>query len=350
MKFILSGIVLTTAIVGLSVAVDLQSRSPAERPRPETGPRLICASGRMEGATAEIKLRPQLAGRIAKILVKEGQLVRAGAVLLELDDAEYVQETAVAEAEFRLAEARLERLVHGAHAKQRAEAAALYRAKLAELERAKLSWRRIEGLLSTGAVTQQEGDNQRTNVAGLTAEVEAAEAHLQWLESPARADEVQIETARVAEARARWKLAQVQLDRTRLRSPLGGQVLKVGAEVGELSGPAAFDPAIILADTSRCRVRAFVEEMDACDVRVGMSAKITVDSPGAPGAPACGSSGSQEFRGRVARISPRMDDKNLWTDHPGERLDTKTREVWIDVDDQKPVVGLRVDVVIECRL
>ena len=43
-----------------------------------------------------------------------------------------------------------------------------------------------------------------------------------------------------------------------------------------------------------------------------------------------------------------MDDENLWTDHAGERLDTKTREVWINVNDQKPVVGLRVDVVIEC--
>lgn len=364
MKLILCGTVVTVAIIGLSVAIDIQSRVPVQRPltdpqaaaaaaAPDAGPRLICANGRIEGATPEIKLRPQLAGRIARILVKEGQLVRAGEVLLELDDAEYVQEAAVAEAEFHLAEARLERLVHGAHAKQRAEAAALYRAKLAELERAKLSWRRIEGLLSTGAVTQQEGDNQRTNVAVLTAEVEAAEAHLQWLEAPARADEVQIETARVAEARARWKLAQVELDRTSLRSPLAGQVLKVGPEVGELSGPAASDPAIIMADTSRCRVRAFVEEMDAREVQVGMSAKITVDGPGepaAPGAADCGSSGSQVFRGRVARISPRMDDKNLWTDHPGERLDTKTREVWIDVDDQKPVVGLRVDVVIECKL
>ncbi len=348
MKFIVSGIVLTVAIVGLSVAIDIQSRSPSQRPPQDNGPRLICASGRIEGATPEVKLRPQLAGRIAKIAIKEGQLVRAGDVLLELDDSEYVQEAAVAEAEFHLAEARLERLVHGAHVKQRAEAAALYRAKLAELERAKLSWHRIESLLPTKAVTQQEGDNQRTLVEGLTAEVEAAEAHLQWLESPARADEVQMETARVAEAAARWKLALVQLDRTRLRSPLAGQILKVGVEVGELAGPVTSDPAIIVDDTSRCRVRAFVEEMDARNVRVGMAARITADGPGAGTArnewSACG---SQEFRGRVSRISPRMDDKNLWTDHPTERLDTKTREVWIDVDDRTPVVGLRVDVVIE---
>jgi multidrug resistance efflux pump len=336
MKFIAVGIVLTVAIVGVSLTIDFQSRSPADRPPPDNAPQLIYASGRIEGATAEIKLRPQLAGRITSIAVKEGQFVHVGEVLLALDDAEYVQDAAVAEAEFHLAEARLERLVHGAHAKQRAEAAALYRAKSAELERARLTWQRIQSLLPTKAVTQQEGDDQRTRVSGLTAEAEAAEDHLQWLESPARDDEVRMETARVAEARARWKLAQVQLDRTRLRSPLAGQVLKVGVEVGELAGPATAEPAVIVADTSRCRVRAFVEEMDARDVRVGMIARITAEGPH-----------QQELRGRVARISPHMEEKSLWSDHATERLDSKTREVWIDLDDRTPVVGLRVDVVIE---
>jgi multidrug resistance efflux pump len=185
-------------------------------------------------------------------------------------------------------------------------------------------------------VTEQEADNQRTLVAGLSAAAEAAEAHFQWLNSPARADEVQIETARVEEARAHWNLAKVQLERTRLRSPLKGQVLKTHVEVGELAGPASPEPAIIVADTTRCHVRAFVEEMDAREVRVGMAAKITAD--GLPG---------PEILGHIIRLSPRMDDKSLWNDHPSERLDTKTREVWIELDNPPSVVGLRVDVVID---
>jgi multidrug resistance efflux pump len=336
MKFILAGVVLTVAIVGLSVAVDIQSRPSAERTPADVATRLISASGRIEGATPEIKLRPQLAGRVAKIVVKESQLVKAGDVLLELDDAELVQEVAVAEAELHLAEAQLERLVHGAHAKQRAEAAALYQAKLAELERAKLTWKRIEELLRTQSVTEQEADNQRTLVVGLTAESEAAHAHLQWLDSPARDDEVQIETARVQQAKAHWKLANVQLDRTRLRSPLAGQILKIGAEVGELVGPVSPEPAIIVADTSRGYVRAFVEEMDAREVRAGMAATITAE-------------GQQrhELHGRIVRLSPRMEDKSFRTDRPAEKLDAKTREVWIELDERPSVIGLRVDVVIE---
>ena len=335
-KLILTGMVLTIAIVGLGVAIDAQSRAPTDRPRPDAGSRLICASGRIEGATPEIKLRPQLAGRVVKISVKEGQFVQAGEVLLELDDAEYVQQIAMAGAELHLAEAQLERLVHGAHPKQRAEAAALYRAKLAELDRARLTWQRIDALRGTQAVAEQEADNHRTLVAGLAAEAEAAEAHLQWLDSPARADEVQIETARVEAAKARWNLAKVQLERTKLRAPLAGQVLKADIEIGELAGPASPEPAFIVADTTRCRVRAFVEEMDARDVRVGMAARVTAD----------GQHG-RELRGRIVRLSPRMDDKGLWNDHPAERLDTKTREVWIELDDPLSVVGLRVEVVID---
>ncbi len=46
--------------------------------------------------------------------------------------------------------------------------------------------------------------------------------------------------------------------------------------------------------------------------------------------------------------APAWSEKGLWNDHPEERLDTKTREVWIELDDPPSVViGLRVDVVID---
>jgi HlyD family secretion protein len=336
MKFIMAGVVLTVAIVGLSVAVDIQSRPAAERPRTDAAARLICASGRIEGATPEIKLRPQIAGRVVNVAVKEGQLVKAGDVLLELDDAELVQEVAAAEAQLHLAQAQLERLVNGVHAKQRAEAAALYKAKQAELERANLTWKRVEELLRTATVTQQEADNQRTLVAGLAAEVEAAHSHFQLLESPAREDEVRIETARVQQAKAQWYLANVQLDRTHLRAPVTGQVLKISAELGELAGPTSLEPAIIVADTSRGFVRAFIEEMDARDVRAGMAATITAEGQHA-----------NELHGRIVRLSPRMEDKSFRTDRPTEKLDAKTREVWIELEEKPSVIGLRVDVVID---
>ena len=114
-------------------------------------------------------------------------------------------------------------------------------------------------------------------------------------------------------------------------------MLKIHAEVGELAGPDSPQPAIVMADTGQLRVHGFVEEMDAPRVKVGMTATVVAD--GLPG---------RSFTGRVARISPRMSHKELWTNDPTERYDTKTREVWIELDDAEGLlVGLRVDVTLE---
>ena len=204
---------------------------------------------------------------------------------------------------------------------------------------AELSWQRTSKLRRVNAVTQEEADRDRIAVATLQGEVAAAKARLDLLQAPARADEVRMEQARVQAAKARLELAQVQLERTKLRAPCGAQVLKIDAEVGELTGPDSAEPVAILADTSTIRVRAFVEEMDAPRVQVGMPATVVTD--GLPGV---------EFKGRVYRVSPRMSRKELWSDHPAERYDTKTRELWIELEQaQGLVVGLRVDVVIDTR-
>lgn len=327
------------AVATLGFTVHRQSQVAEDRPEPRLSQQMIFASGRVEGATPEIGLRPQLAGRVTQVLIREGQMVERGQILVQLDDDEYRQEVGLAAAEVELAEAQLARLVNGAQREQRDEAAALYQAKLAELEQAQLSQQRIVELRKVAAVSQQEADNQRTRVAGLEQQVAAAKARMDLLQTPARPDEVRIEAARIQAAKARLALAQVRWERTRLRAPFAGMVLQSELEAGELIAPDSAKPAVVMADASRYRVRAFVEEMDAPRVEEGMSAKIVAD--GLPGV---------EFTGSVGRLSPRMSRKELYSDRPTERHDTKVREVWIDLDQGRPwLVGLRVDVLISLR-
>ena len=171
----------------------------------------------------------------------------------------------------------------------------------------------------------------------VTGEVAAARARLERLEASARADEVQMEKARVQAAGARVELAKVRQDQTILRAPCRGQILKVDCRAGELTGPGAAEPAVVMADTTRYYVRAFIEEMDAPRVKRGMTATITADGLPGPG-----------LKGRVIRLSPRMGHKELWSNRPNERHDTKTREIWIELDNgQSLLLGLRVDVLID---
>lgn len=132
-------------------------------------------------------------------------------------------------------------------------------------------------------------------------------------------------------------MAKVQLQRTCLRAPRAGQVLETHVEVGELTGPDAPEPAVVIADTSRLRVRAYVDEIDAPRLRVGMAAQVTADGLR-----------DRQFAGRVVELAPQMQRKPLRTDYPTERQDTKAREVWLELEDAAELlVGLRVDVTIE---
>jgi ABC exporter DevB family membrane fusion protein len=318
----------------LGLMIDAQSRIPVERPERQVGPHLIFAQGRVEGATPQVELRFELAGRIEEILVAEGQIVQKGDVLGRIDDAEYRYDVALAAAEVDLAEAQLDRLLNGARPEERAEARALYSASQAELERARLTWDRTQQLRNARAVSQQDADDQRTRVLALTWEVEAAKSRLALLEAPARADEVAMAQARIDAAKAQVQLAHVQLERTSLRAPSAGQILRVNVEDGELTGPDSPEPAIVMVDTTKFQVRTFVEELDAPRVQVGMPATITADGLT-----------DQKLTGVVTRVSPRMSPKSLLSDDPTERYDTKTREVWIELEDATDlVVGLRVDV------
>ncbi len=327
-------------VVVLGFVIDAQSRVPVVRQEIPAGEYGIYAAGRIEGTSPEIELRPQLAGRVEEVLVEEGQFVTRGQPLLRLDAQEYTHEVALAEAQLALAQAQLERLVNGARPQEISEAEALHRAKAAELDLAHRALERTSKLHATQSTTQQRLDEDRIRVETLSSELAAARARVDLLKAGARQDEVRIEQARVRSARARLDLARLQNDRAELRAPCDGQILEVDAAIGELTGPDAQQPVVVLADTSSTHVRAFVEELDAPRVEVGMSASVVTD-----GMPGC------EFRGRVYRVSPRMQRKELWSDRPSERFDTKTREVWIALEEEEEplVVGLRVDVLIDPR-
>jgi multidrug resistance efflux pump len=291
----------------------------------------------VEGATEDVELRAEHAGRVKQVLVAAGQWVDAGDVLVRLDSERQQQEVALAAARLELARAELERLGNGARADERDEARALQRVAQTRLGQAQRTWTRIEQLTNDRAVSQQEADDQLAQVEALRAELEAAEARVRQIEAPARADELRAAEARVAAAQAQLDLANIGLSKTELRAPQRGCVLDVNTEPGELTGPDAPEPLVVLADTSTVRVRAYVEELDAPRVTVGMTGRVSAD--GIP---------DKTFTGRVVSISPRMDTKSVHADRPQELYDSKVREVLLELSDAEGViVGLRVDVEFE---
>jgi multidrug resistance efflux pump len=311
----------------------LPQARPAQPAASSEGPRMIYAPGAVEGASEQVELRLELPGRIVEVLVKEGDFVERGTLLVRLDDATYRQQIELLKAEHQVIQAELVRLRNGAHQHERMEAAQMLQARQERLKHAQRELVRSKKLLDTRSTSEQEVARWEAEVKALMAEVRAAQARHDFLDAPAREDEIKAIEAKATVVEARLDLAETELAKTLLHAPSSGQVLELNREPGELIDLDDPQPTIVLADTRRLRVRAYVEELDAMHVRAGMTAYITAD--GLPG---------QRIAGRVLQVLPRMSFKQVWTDRPDERFNVKSREVLIELS-QPSSIPASTDVV-----
>lgn len=325
MKSAMVIVLVAGSLAGLGSLYSLKRQSRiADRVIPaniDRWPNQVAADGVVEGARPEVPLRLEVVGTLAAIPARENHDVSRGTLLAELNNASQVHQVALSAAEVVIAKAQLERLRNGERPEKRKAMAALEAAKRALFDQAKADWTRTQKLAERRAVTQEDRDRDYLAMVRAEAELDAAIAERAAVEAPARADEIAAAEGRVAAAEAKLRLAEAELAKTRLLAPFDGRVLRIYAEPGELAGQAAGQPVLLFADTSRRRVRAFVEELDSPRVAAGQTAVVIAD--GFP---------EREFRGKVAFVASRMGKRVLQSDAPGEYKDLYFREVMIDLE------------------
>lgn len=131
--------------------------------------------------------------------------------------------------------------------------------------------------------------------------------------------------------KARLEAARARLEKSFTRSPIDGIVIHKYMKAGESASVIRDRPVITVADTTILRARVDVDETDAGRIREGQSAYVTADAYG-----------DRRFSGRVVQIGQALGRKNIRTDEPVERVDTKILETLNEFDSALPV-GLRVD-------
>ncbi len=299
---------------------------------------VVRASGRIEGRTQEVELRARIAEQITEIHVEKGQWVSKDDLLVSLDSARFESERDLAASLLAREEATKTRLENGFRESEIETARQEYAAAKARQSGAEKAYKRGLKLYSGNAFSQQSLDDLYTNMVSLKALTAAAKGRLETMEAPAREDELLAAKAAVRAAESRLRIAQINLDRTMIKAPSDGQILAVEAEPGELTTPEDPSSLIVMSDTSRLRTVAEVDEYDALSIRVGQTAHITSD--GAEGVLG---------RGEVVEVEPQMTPKKLFGQWAGERTDTYSRRVWIELRETEMSlpVGLPVDVYIE---
>jgi HlyD family secretion protein len=286
----------------------------------------ISGNGVIEPAEPETKVGAALAGRIAAVAVREGQKVAAGDVLVEFEQEVEKAALAAAVADVAAARAQLQRSVRGNRSEDVAAALAdadNVRAR-AELSRGVLE--RLEQVQRGGGATVDEVERARRQAEADAAAARASESRRQAVVAGSRREDVELARAQLAAAESRRDQAQAALDRLTVRAPVAGEVLQVKYRVGEYYQPGS-DPLITLGDTSQIRVRMDVDERDIGRVQLG--APMIVRANAFPGV---------DFTGKVVEIGRRMGRKNVRTDDPTERNDTKILEIvgLLDTPDGAP--------------
>jgi HlyD family secretion protein len=181
---------------------------------------------------------------------------------------------------------------------------------------------------------------ERAALEGFRAELAQAEREFQRLlrlRRGAAASDVALEEARLTRdvARANLAHAEAELELSRVRSPIAGQVLKIHSREGERVGPEGI---VEIGETAAMYAIAEVYETDIGRVHVGQRALISSPAFARP------------LEGAVERIGLRIGKQDVLGTDPVADVDARVVEVEIRLDDAGPaarLTNLRVDVVIE---
>ncbi|TDY00610.1 HlyD family secretion protein [Thiohalophilus thiocyanatoxydans] len=239
---------------------------------------LVSGNGRIEAV--EIDVAAKTPGRIAEILVEEGEFVRADQTVARMDSRSLEARYRQAEAELHQAEQSVtnarSQLVQRQSEKAAAEALVVQRQ--AELSAMQKRARRIAELAEKGAVSAQEADDANANVQSAAAALSAARAQVAATEAAIATARSQIDSARSAVEAARAAVERIQsdIDDSTLVAPRDGRVQFIVARPGEVIG--AGGRVLNLVDLTDVYMTFFLPTAVAGRLAIGTEARIVLDA------------------------------------------------------------------------
>ncbi|MEJ2696503.1 MAG: efflux RND transporter periplasmic adaptor subunit [Candidatus Sulfobium sp.] len=224
----------------------------------------------------QVELAFHATGRVSRLLLQEGDPVKPGELVAELDPIRY--EASAGQAAGELANQRqiLARLLAGSRPEEIEQARARVKAAEAALKDAQATYHRTEALVRDQYMSQQKLDNDEKAFKSAAANLDEARQELKLAVEGPRKEDIAAARAKVRADEAALRLAERQLQDTKLYTPSAGVIQNRILEPGNMAFPET--PVYTLALTNPVWVRAYVSEPDLGKIRLGMSAQVTTDS------------------------------------------------------------------------
>ena len=309
----------------ISIAALLFSCSP-------NNSNLIESTGTVEAT--EVDIRTEAAGRILQLLFDEGDWVKQGDILAQIDQDKRRIELAQANAQLAEAEAHLTLLIKGLRDKEVERAREAFLESQVLLKESKRDYKRIQKLYDQGVVDLGTRDKAEASYEASQKRYEIARKNYEIATEGSRKEEIQAGEAVKEAAKAQVKLIERQLEDATITIPIDGVISERYVELGELVSVGSLIATVI--DLKHVWVMAYVSESNLGKIKLGQEAKIKVDSfP------------DKEFRGKVTFISPEAEftPKNIQTKEERVKLVFGIK-IEIDNPDQELKPGMPADTII----
>ncbi len=208
-------------------------------------PEVVTLQGQMQ--MQQTSIAAKVPGRIAKILVTEGDAVTVGQQLIEMDSPEINAKINQALAGKQMAQSQLDKAENGARPQEIAQAKAAWQANKAASDLAENTYQRVNRLYEEGLMARQKRDEAYAQYLATQDQTEAARLQYDLAKEGARSEDKSAATAQVAQVDAQLEEALVAKEEANLKSPIAGIVDNVIVSAGEVIGQGV--PILTLVNT-----------------------------------------------------------------------------------------------------
>jgi HlyD family secretion protein len=267
-------------------------------------------------------LVPKITAPVARRLVERGTRVRAGQLLLELENKDLAGAALKGQANYEAAQATYETTARATVPEEQQKAQLDVNAAKAGLDAAQKSYESRQELLKQGAISEKDVNDARTAFSQAQTTYETALKRLQDLQNFARDQELKTAAAQRDTAKGDADSTQAQLSYSRITSPIDGVVTDVPYYPGEM--PQSGAPVVTVMDVSQVIAKTHVSQLEASRLTVGDAANV-IGSDNVP------------IPGKISVVSPALDAANT------------TVEVWVQVANGqgqlRPGMSVRVEMI-----
>lgn len=268
---------------------------------------VIKASGTIEAV--DVTVSSKLSGQIKKINIKEGDEVKTGDLLLELDHDLLDIQLRQAEARVEQANAQLNLLLSGAR-KEDIEMAeqSLKQAKI-NLDQAKQDKDRFTSLYDTRTITKKQYEDAAARYDFALTQYSAAKENLNKIKSIVRPEEIESAKANIKSLIASVDLLKKNIEDAKVYAPIDGFISKKFVEAGEIVSPQSSLMKISVLETVDLVI--YLNEAELGKVKLGQNADIKIDTYK-----------DKVYKGEIIYISPEAEftPKNIQTQDERTKL------------------------------